>query len=169
MNTIILDDNKPFLIIGSSGQEKILTQEIVNKYNSIAINRSKLNVDILLISDIPKINTNLSKCRYFLINEEYKKEFNKDKVRYFKSEYKIISDNFPTLGRYQFTVTVALNFIKIIRPGAEVYLVGIDHNRGKYNDPKVKRFIERYKEYLKIYQTDFSSKGWNLEYKELIK
>ena len=169
MNTIILDDNKPFLIIGSSGQEKILTQEIVNKYNSIAINRSDYNVDIIIMSDVPRINTNFSKCRYFLANEEYKKEFKTDKIIYFKSEYKIISDNFSVLGRFQFTVTLALNFIKIIKPGAEVYLVGIDHNRGKYKDPKVKRFIERYKKYLKVYQTDFSSVGWNLEYKELIK
>ena len=121
------------------------------------------------MSDVPRINTDFSKCRYFLANEEYKKEFKTDKIIYFKSEYKIISDNLSVLGRFQFTVTLALNFIKIIRPGAEVYLVGIDHNKGKYKDPKVKRFIEKYKKYLKVYQTDFSSVGWNLEYKELIK
>lgn len=169
MNTIILDDNKPFLIIGSSGQEKILTQEIVNKYNSIAINKSDFNVDVIFRFDNPTKKQDFSKCRYFATKKEYQKRYNSDKCRFFESEYKIISDNISLLGMYRYTVTLVLNFIKIIQPQAEVYLVGIDHNKKGYRDPKVKRFIERYKKYLKVYQTDFNSEGWNLEYKELIK
>ena len=72
METIKLDD-KPFLIIGSSGQEKELTQDIVNKYNSIAINKSPFNVDIIFRYDTPNDNlTKLDMCRYFCTNIKYK-------------------------------------------------------------------------------------------------
>ena len=169
MNTIELKD-KPFLIIGASGQEKTLTQEIVNKYNSIAINRSPFNVDIIFRYDAPNSNaTKLDMCRYFCTNIKYKNYtlYQNEKCKFFEPEYKIISDKLPVLGAYRFTVTLALNYIAIVRPQSEVYLVGIDHSRGQYNDITVKRFIERYKDLLKIYQTDFNSEGWNLEYREI--
>lgn len=169
METIKLED-KPFLIIGSSGQEKQLTQEIVNKYNSIAINRSPFFTDIIFRYDTPKPNpSNLDMCRYFCTNIKYKdfEEYQNEKCKFFEAEYKIISDKLPLLGAYRFTVTVALNYIAIVRPQAEVYLVGIDHSKAQYNDPTVRRFIEQYKDLLKLYQTDFNSKGWQLEYREL--
>lgn len=168
MNSIILDENKDFLIIGSSGQEKQLTQNIVDKYNSIAINRTDFNVDIIFRVDRPKLSKqDFSKCRYFLTHQDYKKQYENDKCRFFDSEYKIISKSFPVLGCFRFSVTAALNFIAIKRPQANVYLVGIDHNKGGYKDPTVKRFIERYKDLLNLYQTDFNSEGWNLEYRKI--
>lgn len=166
MNTIQFKD-KPFLIIGSSGQEKELTQEIVDKYNSIAINRSALDVDIIFRCDRPQGDLYLDKCRYFLTNEKYKKQYDSDKVKFFRTEYKIISDKLPTLGLYYFTVTAVLNYIALVKPKAKVYLVGIDHSKRRYAKQGIREFIERYKEYLTIYQTDFNSIGWNLEYKEI--
>lgn len=171
MNTIKLD-KKPYLIIGSSGQEKELTQEIVNRYNSIAINKSPFNVDIIFRYDIPNDNlTKLDKCKYFCTNIKYKDydKYQNEKCKFFEPEYRIISDKLSILGIYRFTTTAALNFISIIDPQSEVYMVGIDHSKGVYNDPSVRRFIEQYKDLLKLYQTDFNSKGWNLEYKELTK
>lgn len=171
MNSIELKD-KPFLIIGSSGQEQTLTQEIVNNYNSIAINKCPFDVDIIFRYDLPNDNlTRLDKCRYFCTNIKYKDYagYKNDKCKFFEPEYKIISDKLPVLGIYRFTTTAALNFISIIRPQAEVYLIGIDHSKAQYNDPTVRRFIEQYKDLLKLYQTDFNSKGWKLEYKEIIK
>lgn len=169
MNTIKLKD-KPFLIIGSSGQEKTLTQEIVNNFNSIAINKSPFYTDIIFRYDRP-IGTmaEIKRGKWYFTSEQYKKYtlYQGDKFKFFKPEYKIISKELPTLGAYRFTVTLALNYIAIVKPMSEVYLVGIDHSKGKYSDPTVKRFIERYKEYLKLYQTDFNSKGWELTYKEL--
>lgn len=169
METIKLKD-KPFLIIGSSGQEKTLTQEIVDKYNSIAINKSPFKVDIIFRYDVPDNNiTKLDMCRYFCTNSKYKDypQYKNEKCKFFDAEYKIISDKLPLLGAYRFTVTVALNYIAIVRPQAEVYLVGIDHTTAQYNDATVRRFIERYKDFLKLYQTDFNSTGWNLEYRKL--
>lgn len=168
MNTIQFKD-KPFLIIGRSGQEKQLTQEIIDKYNSIAVNITKFNVDIIFRCDRPWGYLYADKCKYFITDEKYKKhsEYQGDKYKFFKSEYKIISQALPLIGVYRFTVTGVLNFIALVKPKSEVYLVGIDHSKGKYKDPTVKRFIERYKEYLTIYQTDFNSEGWNLEYKEI--
>lgn len=166
MKTIELKE-KPFLIIGRSGQEKILTQEIVNKYNSIAINVSNYDVDIIFRCDRPQGYLYLDKCKYFCTSEEYKKhdEYQNKKCKFFKSEYKIISEELPILGVYRFTVTAALNFIHIVKPKSEVFLTGIDHSIGNYRDISVKRFIEKYD--LTIYQTDFNSKGWNLEYREI--
>lgn len=166
MDTIQFKD-KPFLIIGSSGQEKELTQEIINKYNSIAINRSNFDVDIIFRCDRPYGNLYLDKCKYFLANEEYKKQYDSDKVKFFKTEYKVISKELPILGIYYFTVTAVLNYITLIKPKTEVYLIGIDHSKGQYAKQGVREFIEQYKKYLTIYQTDFNSKGWNLEYKEI--
>ena len=169
METIKLKD-KPFLIIGSSGQEKTLTQEIVDKYNSIAINKSPFKVDLIFRYDVPDNNiTKLDMCRYFCTNSKYKDypQYKNEKCKFFDAEYKIISDKLPLLGAYRFTVTVALNYIAIVRPQAEVYLVGIDHTTAQYNDATVRRFIERYKDFLKLYQTDFNSTGWNLEYRKL--
>jgi hypothetical protein len=71
------------------------------------------------------------------------------------------------LGVYYFTVTAVLNYIALVKPKSEVYLVGIDHNKRAYFRPGFKEFVERYKKYLTIYQTDFNSVGWNLEYKEI--
>ena len=170
MNTIEFNKNKPFLIIGSSGQEEQLTQEIVNKYNSIAINKSPFMVDITFRYDYPNDGlTNLDRCRYFCTNIKYKdyEKYQLDKCKFFVPEYRIISKELPILGVYRFTVTLALNYIAIVRPQAEVYLVGIDHSKAQYNDSTVRRFIEQYKDLLKLYQTDFNSKGWNLEYKEI--
>ena len=170
MENIKLDKNKPFLIIGSSGQEKNLTQEIVEKYNSIAINKSPFNVDIIIRYDIPDDKlTDLNKCKYFCTNIKYKNypKYKNDKCRFFEAEYGIISEKLPLLGVFRFTTTAALNFISIVSPQNEVYLVGIDHSKAQYNDPAVRRFIERYKDLLKLYQTDFSSTGWQLEYKEI--
>ena len=76
MDTIQFKD-KPFLVIGSSGQEKELTQEIINKYNSIAINRSNFDVDIIFRCDRPYGNLYLDKCKYFFANEEYKKQYDR--------------------------------------------------------------------------------------------
>lgn len=159
--------DKPFLVIGSSGQEKTLTQDIVNKFNSIAINRSRLDVDIVFRCDRPSGNLYLDKCRYFLTDEKYKKQYDSNKCRFFKAEYKIISKELPTLGLFYFTVTAVLNYIALVKPKAEVYLVGIDHAKGRYAKSGIREFIERYKEYLRIYQTDFNSTGWNLEYREI--
>lgn len=170
MENIVLDKTKPFLIIGSSGQEKELTQETVNKYNSIAINRSPFFTDIIFRYDNPNHKpSDLSTCRYFCTHIKYKdyERYQDNKCRFFDSEYKIISDKLPLLGAYRFTVTVALNYIAIVAPQSEVYLVGIDHSKAQYNDPSVRRFIEQYKDLLKLYQTDFTSKGWNLEYREI--
>ena len=122
METIKLKD-KPFLIIGSSGQEKTLTQEIVDKYNSIAINKSPFKVDIIFRYDVPDNNiTKLDMCRYFCTNSKYKDypQYKNEKCKFFDAEYKIISDKLPLLGAYRFTVTVALNYIAIVRPQAEV-------------------------------------------------
>lgn len=169
METIKLPD-KPFLIIGSSGQEKTLTQEIVNKYNSIAINRSPFFTDIIFRYDNPNVNpSNLDMCKYFCTNIKYKdhEKYQNEKCKFFEPEYRIISDKLPILGIYRFTTTAALNFVSIIAPQSEVYLVGIDHSKAQYNDPTVRRFIEQYKDLLKLYQTDFNSKGWKLEYKEI--
>ena len=166
MDTIQFKDT-PFLIIGSSGQEKELTQELVNKYNSIAINRCRLDVDIVFRCDRPQGNLYLDKCKYFLTNEQYKKQYDSEKVRFFRTEYKVISDKLPTLGFYYFTVTAVLNYIALVKPKAEVYLVGIDHSKRQYAKAGIRDFIERYREYLTIYQTDFNSVGWNLEYKEI--
>lgn len=159
--------NAPFLIIGRSGQEKTLTQDIVNKYNSIAINVSPFDVDIIFRCDRPGRNLYLDKCRYFCTDEKYRKQYKNDKCRFFKSEYKIISEKLPVLGVYYFTVTAVLNYIALVKPKSEVYLVGIDHNKRAYFRPGFKEFVERYKKYLTIYQTDFNSVGWNLEYKEI--
>ena len=173
METIKLKDkNKPFLIIGSSGQEKTLTQEIVDKYNSIAINKSPFKVDIIFRYDIPdKKITELDKCNYFCTNIKYKDylEYQNEKCKFFEPEYKIISDKLPVLGVFKFTTTAAINFISIVKPQSEVYLVGIDHSKYQYNDPTVRSFIEQYnsKGLLTIYQTDYNSKGWKLEYKEI--
>lgn len=168
MDTIKLK-NKPFLIIGSSGQEKILTQEIVNKYNSIAINRSPFDVDIIFRADRPCACNYSDKCKYFFTDEKYKKhsDYQGENFKFFKSEYKIVSDALPVLGLYRFTFTLALNYIALVKPKSEVYLVGIDHSKGKYRDKTVKTFVDRYKDLLTIYQTDFNSDGWNLEYKEI--
>lgn len=169
METIKLKD-KPFLIIGSSGQEKTLSQEIVDKYNSIAINRSPFKVDIMFRCDRPsRGRSNLDICDYFCTSIEYKKEeqYQNEKCKFFIPEYKIISQKLPILGVYRFTATAILNYIAIVKPKSEVYLTGIDHSRGVYRDETVRRFIERYKEYLTIYQTDFNSQGWELEYKEI--
>lgn len=168
MDSINFKDS-PFLIIGSSGQEKTLTQEIVNKYNSIAINRCPLEVDIIFRCDRPQKNSYIEKCKYFFTNEEYKSHsiYQNEKCRFFKSQYKIISDKLPLLGFYRFTITSVLNYIAIVKPQSEVYLVGIDHSKGVYRDPQARKFIEQYKEYLTIYQTDFNSEGWNLIYKEI--
>ena len=87
--------------------------------------------------------------------------------KFFEPEYRIISDKLPVLGIYRFTTTAALNFISIVKPQSEVYLVGIDHATAQYDDVTVRQFIEQYKDLLKLYQTDFNSKGWNLEYKEI--
>ena len=48
--------------------------------------------------------------------------------------------------------------------------MGIDHSKEQYDDPTVRAFIEQYDEQglLKIYQTDFNSKNWKLEYKEIL-
>lgn len=170
METIKLDDKKPFLIIGSSGQEKELTQEIVNKYNSIAINKSPFITDIIFRYDNPNVNpSNPDMCKYFCTNIKYKdfEIYQSEKCKFFEPEYKIISDKLPLLGVYRFTTTIALNYIAIVAPQSEVYLVGIDHSKAQYNDPSVRRFIEQYKDLLKLYQTDFNSIGWNLEYREL--
>lgn len=170
MENIVLDKTKPFLIIGSSGQEKELTQEIVNKYNSIAINRSPFFTDIIFRYDNPNNRpSDLNACRYFCTHIKYKdyEKYQDNKCRFFDSEYKIISDKISILGAYRFTVTVALNYIAIVAPQSEVYLVGIDHSKAEYNDPSVRRFIEQYNDFLKLYQTDFNSKGWNLEYREI--
>lgn len=169
METIKLKD-KPFLIIGSSGQEKTLTQEIVDKYNTIAINQCPFKVNIIFRYDSPANNyAKLEMCDYFCTNILYKDydKYKNPKCKFFQPEYKIISKELPILGVYRFTVTVALNFISIVRPQSEVYLVGIDHSKGVYDDPTVRRFIEQYKDLLKLYQTDFNSEGWNLEYKEI--
>lgn len=169
METIELKD-KPFLIIGSSGQEKELTQSIVDKFNSIAINRSPFYTDIIFRYDNPNPNpSDLDKCRYFCTNAKYRdyEKYQDDKCKFFEPQFKVISDKLPVLAAYRFTVTVALNYIAIVRPQAEVYLVGIDHSKYQYNDPNVRRYIEQYKDLLKLYQTDFNSIGWNLEYKEL--
>lgn len=169
MKTIKLED-KPFIIIGSSGQEQTLTQEIVDKYNSIAINKSPFNVDIIFRYDIPDDKlTDLNKCKYFCTNIKYKdyQKYQNEKCKFFEPEYKIISDKLPILGVYRFTTTAAINFISIIKPHSEVYLVGIDHSKAQYNDYTVRNYIEQYKDRLKIYQTDFNSKGWNLEYREI--
>lgn len=169
METIKLSD-KPFLIIGSSGQEETLTQEVVNKYNSIAINKSPFKVDIIFRYDSPNDNlTKLDNCRYFCTNIKYKdyEKYKNDKCKFFKPEYKIISDKLPVLGVYRFTTTAALNFVSITAPQSEVYLVGIDHSKYQYKDSSVRAFIEQYKDLLKLYQTDFNSKGWNLEYREI--
>lgn len=169
MNTIKLKD-KPFLIIGSSGQEETLTQDIVDRYNSIAINKSPFDVDIIFRYDYPNDKlTQLDKCRYFCTNIKYKDyaKYQDEKCKFFEPEYKIISEAFPVLGVYRFTTTAALNFISIAKPQSEVYLVGIDHSRKQYNDPTVRAFIERYADLLKLYQTDFNSKGWKLEYREI--
>lgn len=169
MNTIQFKD-KPFLIIGRSGQEKQLTQKTVDKFNSIAINRCPFDVDIIFRYDRPKGSmSEIPKGKWFITSEEYKKYsiYQGEKFKFFKPEYKIISKELPTLGVYRFTVTVALNYIAIVKPMSEVYLVGIDHTKGKYKDPSVNRFIEQYKSLLKLYQTDFNSSGWELEYKEL--
>lgn len=171
MNTIEFNKNKPFLIIGSSGQEQKLTQEIVNKYNSIAINKSPFFTDIIFRYDHPNVNpSNPDMCKYFCTNIKYKdfEIYQSEKCRFFEPEYKIISDKLPLLGVYRFTTTIALNYIAIVAPQSEVYLVGIDHSKAQYNDPTVRRFIEQYKDLLKLYQTDFNSTGWNLEYKEII-
>lgn len=169
MDTIKLKD-KPFLIIGSSGQEKILTQEIVNNYNSIGINRSPVFVDIIFKYDAPrKYPLQINNCNYYCTHIRYKDNpfHQNNKCRFFDTEYKIISDDLSKLGMYKFTVTIALNYITIVKPQSEVYMVGIDHSKGIYKDKTAREFIERYSEYLKIYQTDFNSKGWNLEYKEI--
>lgn len=169
METIKLKD-KPFLIIGSSGQEKTITQEIVDKYNSIAINKSPFKVDIIFRYDFPDDTlTDLNKCDYFCTNIKYKDypKYQNNKCKFFKPKFNIISDKFPILGAYRFTTTVALNFISIVAPNTEVYLVGIDHAKDNYNDSTVRRFIEQYKSLLKLYQTDFNSVGWDLEYKEI--
>lgn len=168
MDTIILKD-APFLIIGRSGQENILTQEIVDKYNSIAINVTKFNVDMIFRADRPWGYLYSDKCKYFFTDEKYKKhsDYQGEKFRFFKSEYKIVSDALPVLGLYRFTFTLALNYIALVKPKSEVYLVGIDHSKGKYRDKTVKTFVDRYKDLLTIYQTDFNSDGWNLEYKEI--
>lgn len=171
MDSIKLED-KPFLIIGSSGQEQELTQETVNKYNSIAINKSPFNVDIIFRYDIPNDNlTKLDMCKYFCTNIKYKdyEKYQDPKCKFFEPKYRIISEQLPVLGIYRFTTTAALNFISIVKPQAEVYLVGIDHATAQYDDYTVRQFIEQYKDLLKIYQTDFNSKGWKLEYKELKK
>ena len=169
MKSIKLED-KPFLIRGSSGQEKLLTQEIVNKYNSIAINKSPFKVNIIFRYDVPNDNlTKLDMCDYFCTNIKYKdyEKYQDPKCKFFEPEYKIISEELPVLGVYRFTTTAAINFISIVKPQSEVYLVGIDHSRAQYNDPSVRAYIEQYKDLLKLYQTDFNSKGWNLEYKEI--
>lgn len=169
MNSIKLKD-KPFIIIGSSGQEKTLTQELVNKYNSIAINKSPFKVDIIFRYDFPDdILTDLSKCDYFCTNIKYKDypKYQDEKCKFFEPRFNVISDSLPVLGAYRFTTTVALNFISIVRPLSEVYLVGIDHSKDNYDDSTVRRFIEQYKTLLRLYQTDFNSVGWNLEYKEI--
>ena len=169
MKTIKLK-NKPFLIIGSSGQEKELTQNIVDKYNSIAINKSPFKVDIIFRYDVPNDRlTNLDVCDYFCTNIKYKdyEKYQNDKCKFFEPEYKIISQELPVLGVYRFTTTAALNFISIVKPESEVYLVGIDHSKYQYNDPSVRAYIEQYKDLLKLYQTDFNSKGWKLEYRKI--
>ena len=169
MNTIKLKD-KPFLIIGSSGQEKILNQEIVDRFNTIAINKCKFKVDIIFRYDVPDDElTDLSKCDYFCTQIKFKdyEKYQNEKCKFFEPKFNVISDKLPILGAYRFTTTVALNFISIIKPFSEVYLVGIDHSKDNYDDPTVRRFIEQYKSLLKLYQTDFNSVGWNLEYKEI--
>lgn len=169
METIKLKD-KPFLIIGSSGQERELTQDIVDKYNSIAINKTPFKVDIIFRHDIPNDKlTKFDMCNYFCTDIKYKDypQYQNDKCKFYQPEYKTISDKFPVLGIYRFTTTAALNFIKIVAPKSEVYMVGIDHSKYQYNDPSVRQFIEQYKEYLTLYQTDFNSKGWNLEYRNI--
>lgn len=170
MNTIKLKD-KPFLIIGSSGQEKILNQKIIDRFNTIAINKSKFNVDIIFRYDVPDDElTDLSKCDYFCTNVKYKdyEKYKNEKCKFFEPKFNFISKAFPVLGVYRFTTTVALNFISITRPQTDVYLVGIDHSKDNYDDPTVRRFIEQYKSLLKLYQTDSNSIGWNLEYREII-
>jgi len=169
MKTIKLK-NKPFLIIGSSGQENILTQDVVNKYNSIAINKSPFKVDIIFRYDFPDDTlTDLNKCDYFCTNIKYRDypKYQNNKCKFFKPKFNVISDKLPILGAYRFTTTVALNFISIVAPNTEVYLVGIDHAKDNYNDITVRRFIEQYKDYLKLYQTDFNSIGWDLEYRKI--
>ena len=173
MKNIKLDADKPFLIIGSSGQEQNLTQEIVNRYNSIAINKSPFNVDIIFRYDVPNDKlTKLDMCRYFCTNVKYKdyEKYQNDKCKFFEPEYKIISDKLPILGVYRFTVTLALNYIAITKPQSEVYLVGIDHSKYQYKDVTVRQFIEKYdtQGLLKLYQTDYNSKNWNIEYKGII-
>lgn len=169
MKTIKLK-NKPFLIIGSSGQENILTQDVVNKYNSIAINKSPFKVDIIFRYDFPDDTlTDLNKCDYFCTNIKYRDypKYQNNKCKFFEPKFHVISDKLPILGAYRFTTTVALNFISIVAPNTEVYLVGIDHAKDNYNDITVRRFIEQYKDYLKLYQTDFNSVGWDLEYRKI--
>ncbi len=173
MQTIKLKD-KPFLVIGSSGQEETLTQDIVDNYNSIAINKSPFKVDIIFRYDVPNDNlTKLDMCNYFCTNIKYKdyEKYQNNKCKFFESEYRIISKELPVLGFYRFTVTGVLNYIAIVKPKAEVYLAGIDHSNKQYKVPSVREYIEEYDKQglLKIYQTDINSKNWKLEYKEINK
>ena len=117
MQTIKLKD-KPFLVIGSSGQEETLTQDIVDNYNSIAINKSPFKVDIIFRYDVPNDNlTKLDMCNYFCTNIKYKdyEKYQNDKCKFFESEYRIISKELPD-SRMR-SAGQAVIFCEILFPG----------------------------------------------------
>lgn len=89
-------------------------------------------------------------------NGIYVKDFKLQKTPDFNKEDK------TTLGFYQYTVTSAVNWC--YKQGFKnIYLIGIDHDTGFFNEPEVREWIELFKDKCNIYQT-YNSPLWHLPY-----
>lgn len=68
------------------------------------------------------------------------------------------------LGFFNYTVTSAVNWC-YKQNYKNIYLIGIDHDKGTYIEPGVIEFIEKFKDKCNIYQC-YKSDLWNLPYSD---